>query len=256
MKSVSSSGTYNTTANPDGTYTGTFTDPALTQPAGFFNGAKIHTLLGPNWVAQTGTVTNYTTGAVQFKWNYYGSTYYPQAGNPYYLFGLLSLLDIPSEWFIDANAGILYLWPPQNDSPVNHVVEAKQRDYGFDLSGLSYITIQGLSLFACAINTSATSQYLILNNLSCSYLSHYAFNNTNSGFTAHMRDSGIILNGSHNTLINSTLAYSAGNGVSLLGSSNLVENCTIHDVDYLDVDCGAVNTGISPSTSSQQRDCL
>jgi len=250
VKAIASSGTCKTTANADGTYTGTFTDSALTQPAGFFNGAKIHALFGPNWVAQTGTVTNYTPGSVQFKWNYYGSTYYPQAGNPYYLFGLLSLLDIPSEWFIDANAGILYLWPPQNDSPVNHVVEAKQRDYGFDLRGLSYITVQGLSLFACAINTSATSQYLILNNLSCSYLSHYAFNNTNSGFTAHMQDSGIILNGSNNTLINSTLAYSAGNGVSLLGSSNLVENCTIHDVDYLDVDCGAVNTGISPSTSS------
>jgi hypothetical protein len=249
VTSVATGGTYNATANPDGSYTGTFTDPALTQPAGFFNGATIHALFGPNWTAQTGTVTNYTPGSVQFNWHF-SSIYYPQAGNTYYLFGLLSLLGIPSEWYIDANAGILYLWPPQNDSPVNHVVEAKQRDYAFDLSGLSYITVQGLSLFACAINTSATSQNLILNNLTCSYLSHYALNNGNNGFGSHMVDSGIILNGSNNMLINSTLAYSAGNGVTLLGGSNLVENCTIHDVDYLDVDCGAINTGISPATSA------
>ncbi len=250
VKSVATSGSVSATANPDGTYTGSFADPALTQPAGFFNGATIHALLGPNWVAQTGTVTSSAPGSIQFNWHYRGSTYYPKAGNRYYLFGLLSLLDTPSEWFIDAKAGLLYLWPPQNDSPVNHVVEAKQRDYGFDLSGLSYITVQGLSLFACAINSSATSQYLVLDHLSCSYLSHYALNNTSSGFTIHMQDSGIILNGNHDTLSNSTLAYSAGNGVSLLGTCQLVENCTIHDVDYLDVDCGAINTGLSPAISS------
>ncbi len=249
VKSVATSGSVNATANSDGTYTGSFTDPALTQPAGFFTGATIHALFGPNWVAQTGTVINSAPGSVQFKWQYRGNTYYPEAGNPYYLFGLLSLLGVPGEWFIDPNAGILYLWPPQNDSPVNHVVEAKQRDFAFDLSGLSYITVQGLSLFACAINTSSSSQYLILNYLNCSYLSHYALNNMNGGFNTHMQDSGIILNGSNNVLSNSTLAYSAGNGVSLLGASNLVENCTIHDVDYLDVDCGAINTGLSPSTS-------
>ncbi|EDY16886.1 Carbohydrate binding family 6 [Chthoniobacter flavus Ellin428] len=251
VKATAATGSYNTTANSDGTYTGTYTDPALTQPAGFFNGARIHTVIGPVWVAQTGTVTSSASGSLQFSWHFGGgTTYIPQAGNPYYLFGLLSLLDTPSEWFIDASAHLLYLWPPQNDSPANHLVEAKQRTYGFDLRGRGYITIQGISLFACAINSSSTSQYLTLDHLHCSYVSHYSLNDTTGGFGPHMEDSGLILNGTHHILSNSTIAYSAGNGVTLLGTYHLVENCTIHDVDYLEVDCGAVNTGNSSSTST------
>ena len=167
VKAVADSGSYAPTNNPDGTRTGIYTDAALTQPTGFFDGAKIHLVPGVVWVAQTGTVTNYVSGSLEFRWKMNGTTntYAPKMGDPYFLFGLLSLLDTPGEWFIDSDAKALYLWPPQNDSPSNHTVEAKRRDYGFDLSGRSYINLQGLRLFACAVNSSSTSRGLVLDGL-------------------------------------------------------------------------------------------
>ena len=249
VKATATTGTYDPVPHPNPVYTGTYTDPALTQPAGFFNGARIHTVIGPGWVAQTGTVINYSPGSVSFDWRKVNA-YSPAAGNQYFLFDLLTLLDTGGEWFIDRTANILYLWLPQNDAPAGHLIEAKKRDFGFDLTNRSYITIEGLSFFACSINSSNTSQQLILDGLNCRYLSHYARNDTVNGFGSHMEDSGIILKGSRHILRNSELAFSAGNAVTLLGDHHLVQNCLIHDVDYLAVDCGAINTGNSSSTST------
>lgn len=51
-----------------------------------------------------------------------------------------------------------------------------------------------------------------------------------------------MLHGSNNTLQNCTIAYSAANGVDLLGKNHRVTNCTIHDVDYMALDGAAVYT--------------
>ena len=254
VKAVADSGSYALTNNPDGTRTGTYTDAALTQPAGVFVGAKIHTVPGVVWVAQTGTVTNYSPGFLEFRWKINGTTntYAPKVGDPYFLFGLLSLLDTPGEWFINPSANRLYLWPPQNDSPTNHTVEAKKRDYGFDLSGKSYITLQGLRLFACAVNSSSTSRGLVLDGLDCAYVNHFALIDTAGPWSYHMNDTGLILNGTNNILRNSHIAFSAGNGVTLLGVSNLVDNCVIHDVNYADLDCAAINTGLSATSKANE----
>ena len=59
----------------------------------------------------------------------------------------------------------------------------------------------------------------------------------------HMNDTGIIIQGSYNTLENSEIGYSAGNGVMLEGDNtslitgNVVTNNVIHDVDYMSLDC-------------------
>ncbi len=250
VKAAAASGSYVAKTNADGTSTGTYADPALTQAAGFFKGATIHFLSGPVWVAQTGTVTSSAPGSVQFQWKLLAPNMIPQAGNPYYLFGLLSLLDTPGEWFIDAPSNTLYLWPPQNDAPDLHVIETKRRDYAFDLSGLSYINVQKLSLFACAINSSPASQYLTFDGLTCRYVSHFSLINVSNAWDYHMNDTGLILNGSHHILRNSSIAWSAGNGVAIIGDHHLVENCTIHDVDYSHLDCAAIDTGNSDAVTS------
>jgi len=250
VKATAVSGSYTPKPNADGTSTGTYTDPALTQAAGFFTGAKIHFLPGPVWVAQTGTVTSSSPGSVQFHWNLMAPDMVPATGNPYYLFGLLSLLDTPGEWFIDAPSNTLYLWPPQNDAPDPHLVETKKRDYAFDLSGLSYVTLQNLSLFACSINSSPASQHLILDGLTCRYVSHFSRIDVADAWDYHMNDTGLILNGSHHILRNSSIAWSAGNGVTMIGDHHLVENSTIHDVNYAQLDCAAINTGNSDTPTA------
>ena len=167
-----------------------------------------------------------------------------------------------AEWYLDTSTTpnyTLYLWTPTGDSPANHVVEAKAGAYGFELSGLSYINIEGINLFACSIDTSSASTHDSINGIKALYVSTFELESAGaslgySNWGLHMEDTGIIIQGSGNTLENSEIGYSAGNGVTLLGNNvslsagNVVTNNVIHDVNYMALDCAGVNTGWGPGT--------
>ena len=65
-------------------------------------------------------------------------------------------LDAPTEWFRDPS-GSLYLWTKGSDNPANHNVEAKRRDYAFDLRGRSHVVVDGFNIFASTIVTGKPS---------------------------------------------------------------------------------------------------
>ena len=172
--------------------------------------------------------------------------YGPQPYVNYYLTGQLSLLTAPGEWF--DNNGSLNLWLPLSDSPNNHIVEVKTRYYGFDLSNVSGVMIQNINLFACTIITSTSSNSISLNHLDVVYPSHY--DSIGQLYKTGETNTGIILAGTDNTITNSSVGYSAGNGVTLLGKNSIVSNCLIHDADYAGSDCAGIATGGFPTTSS------
>jgi PA14 domain/Right handed beta helix region len=64
-----------------------------------------------------------------------------------------------------------------------------------------------------------------------------------------MNNSGILLFGQNHILQNSTIAFSAGNGVTLAGSNHKVSNNIVHDVNYTVTDTNAVNAGFYDYTS-------
>lgn len=64
-------------------------------------------------------------------------------GSKYYVENHPILLDNPGEYWFDIATGRLYLWPI-NDSLAT--VEISRHDIGWDLSGLSYQTLDGLAL--------------------------------------------------------------------------------------------------------------
>ena len=262
-----------TASTPLGTVcSATYTDAALDAfPASFWVGATIHengTAAGQG----TGTVTSSAPGSVTFSFVYQGAD--PGAGDTFYLDGGITLdgggafnplttsVGASAEWYLDTSTTpnyTLYLWTPTGDSPANHVVEAKARAYGFELSGLSYIDIEGINLFACSIDTSSASTHDTINGIKALYVSTFELESAGaslgySNWGLHMEDTGIIIQGSGNTLENSEIGYSAGNGVTLMGNNasfgagNVVTNCLIHDVDYMALDCGGVNTGWGPGT--------
>ena len=86
--------------------------------------------------------------------------------------GTFEALDSPSEWYCDAS-GTLYLWDPAGDNPALHDIEVKHREYGFDLTGVSDTTIQGIDLFACTIHTDAGSTNTTLNGLTAAYITQF-----------------------------------------------------------------------------------
>ena len=67
-------------------------------------------------------------------------------GSKYYIENHPALLDQPGEWWYDAQSGRVYLWPLDGMDPSNSNLEISRLDAGFDLTGRSYIILDGLTV--------------------------------------------------------------------------------------------------------------
>ncbi|MBV9285120.1 MAG: right-handed parallel beta-helix repeat-containing protein, partial [Acidimicrobiia bacterium] len=126
--------------------------------------------------------------------------------------------------------------------PAAGAVTVKQRLYGFDLASASDTTVTGLNLFGTTIRTGDASQRDVLAALTVRYPSHFmdfvpdadprvGYGRGCDSQEAGLTTTGIILRGTNNTVRDSTISDSAGNGVVMLGDHNTVTNNVIHDVD-------------------------
>lgn len=225
---------------------GTIYEESLDQPANHWVGANLQISFGKVWISETVMVTASGPGWIRFTFNE-ALNYRPVAKNTFFLTGAAAALDAPGEWVFTPATNILRLQTPDGSNPSTHNVEYKARQHAFDLRGKSHIEVRGLHLFASTIVTDPASHHLVLDALNARYLSHFT---VLKRWSTGLADSGIILDGTTNTLSNSILAFSAGNGVSLLGSGNTVINNVIHDVCY----SGGVGAGIN--TGGGCRDAL
>ncbi|HWE02470.1 MAG TPA: right-handed parallel beta-helix repeat-containing protein [Tepidisphaeraceae bacterium] len=235
-----------TLSNTAALSTVTIYNASLSQAAGTWVGSIAHIAAGAEWVDQVGMITASAPGSITVSYEQETTYQVPQAGNRFYIVGNFKALDSAGEWYRDPVSGALDLWDPAGDSPSKHVVEAKARDYGFDLSGRSDIDVTNIKLFACTINTSAASTNDTLNGIGAQYVSQSIGITPDTldpwGAKFHPHATGIILNGTGNILENSAVAFSSGDGVFLGGSGNTVENTVIHDVDYQAGDEAGITT--------------
>jgi hypothetical protein len=201
-----------------------------------WQGAGIHIMPGSGWYAQTGVVTASGQGWLTFNYTPDQQWTTPRAGNGYYLYGKFQGLDSSGEWYRD-NSGKLYLWAPNNANPAGLNVEVKRRAYAFDLSGDSYTTLQGINIVAATIKTDGGSSNTVLNHLYASYISQFTWESIGWDQPSN---TGIELNGNNSVLENSTIAWSAGDGVIVFGQNVRVTQNVIHDVDYNAGDSAAV----------------
>jgi len=277
-KSVTTAFVSKTRNNSANLTTGVVTDTALPQrPAGFYNGAEIY--FQPNnggwsWIF-SGAVTNVPANGNQITFTSrsdsgkdFGQTVYDPASR-YYLFNKKEFLDTPGEWWHDRANGQLYLWMPASASPASSssVVEVKKRDFAFNLTNRSHITIQGIRLFASSITTDtgsggsalghdssgniiypwrgagylAPSTGIVIDGIHAQYLNHFT-DISGHFFLQWGTCTGIVLSGTGHTIRNSTIEKTAGNGVQLLGKDHIVFNNTLLDTAYAGTDAAAVNT--------------
>ncbi|MBI4975948.1 MAG: right-handed parallel beta-helix repeat-containing protein [Spirochaetes bacterium] len=155
----------------------------------------------------------------------------------YYLVNAKVLLDTQKEWFY--NGSTLYFWAPGGGVPAD--VKFKKRNFAFDLHGVSYITVKGLTIAASTIWTDGNSQGIIIDGINARYISHHV--TLPKGWMSHGSDSGIRLNGTNSVIRNSTIRYSAGFGIVLKVAGNKAENNLVSDIDY----AGTYDCGISPA---------
>jgi len=217
---------------------GVIYDPSLTQDYGYWYGATIHITPGAAWTSYSGTVTDGGPGWLQVSLPTLSSFETPTAGNHYYLSGNFQTLNGPGQWFVDSS-GNLYLWTPGSDDPGGHDVEVKQRQYAFDLSGVSNTTIEGINLFAAAIHTDSGSSNTTIDRVGARYITQFA--DESDGWFPPGPD-GIELNGNGSVFENSTIASSAGDGVYIGGDNVSVLNNTFHDIDYSGTDAAGVRS--------------
>ena len=192
------------------------------------------------FVSRTGTITGgqdgVLTGTMSAAW--------PRNGFWFYLTGKLGLLDQAREWFYDGSGTTkyLYFWSPTGAAPTN--VEVKRRNFAFNLSNRSFIHVKGLDIFASTITTGPTTQGNVFDGLKMKYISHYVTlpplppsqgaPGTDGLFilASHTLDSGVQLRGNNHVFKNSTIDFSAGNGVLLQGTGSRVEDNTIRYTNY------------------------
>jgi hypothetical protein len=224
-------------------------DTALTQPPGYWTGAR---LTARNWfVTESDPVTSSAVGSVTASSLPDCISLSPNQTTSYFLSGKLEVLGHAGEWYYRPGSHELYLWTQDGDSPAGHTVEAKQRAVGFDLSGRSYTSLVGIDVRATTVTTSATSSHDVIDGLVGQYISAYddltpdpnmvSAPDGCAAISAGETTSGIQLNGTANTLRDSTINWSAGNGVLVAGSGNTVTNNTITNVDYLGSYAAGIN---------------
>ncbi len=158
----------------------------------------------------------------------------------FFLHGDLSYLDIEKEYFYDPPTGTLYLYQPGGGMPEENSVEYKTRNTGINLNEHSFITIQGITLFACNLISGTIAEgsdpgtlpecsNILIDGINGKYLSHWS--------TTDVPESavGIQLSGSYNEIRNSDLSYSMGHGIELNGNNSKIINNRITDCSYLGV---------------------
>ncbi len=242
-------------AGPD-TSPQSISDDAL--PALDWRGATVHLWGGDNAFAhQTATVSDFGPNRLTLAGIRPETcpVLCPRPGAFYYVLGGLATLDSATEWAYDPANHWLYFWAPADADPNTLTVTTKQRDLAFDLRGRSYIQIENLHLFGSTLEMDKASQGNLIAGLEARYVSHYTTLPPATPETlqadpqspigqlvaSHGQDSGLIVAGSGNTVRDSQIAGSAGNGILVLGHDNVVTNTVIHDVGYMGSYATALN---------------
>ncbi|NOU85315.1 hypothetical protein GC102_05890 [Paenibacillus sp. LMG 31460] len=217
------------------------THSAINKPANYWAGATV--IVKGWWSTQSAKVTSSSGSTINFNKLPWSDQYTnPGAGVKYMIAGVKGELDRQREWYYDKNTATLYLWAPGGVDPNTLIVEAKQRKYAVDLTGRSYINIEGVNIIGASITTKNAS-FNTIKGINAQYLSHTIGLQTAYSYD----DTGIDLSGSYNTIRDSQIAYSSGNGVVIRGNNNNVINNLIHETDYL----GTYNASVSLAGGKQ-----
>lgn len=171
-------------------------------------------------------VLSYSTNQIEMSYTSIWTNHDLRNGSKYFILNCYDALDADGEWFFDDASNVLYL-VSLNGLPDPGTIEYKVRSNAFDLSGKSYIVINGIKLTASTIKTSGSSTYCTFDRLNVQYPYHSNKMNKQTAF-----NSGFDLNGSHHILKNSEVSWGAGTGVKLNGDYMELINSYIHTCNY------------------------
>jgi len=213
--------------------------------SGYWSGATIIGLVGSQWVTNCGTISSssgssYTATTASAEWAT-GSAAYVGDGKGF-ITNHLNALDSPGEWH--QQSGVLYLWARNSQSPAAQKVEARVRTYAFDLNARNYIQVDGLNVKAAKLNL-RNAQNCTVSNCTVRFVAPFQYHSAGFNRDAASPDqweyTGIEISGSGNMLRDSYIAESWGDGVTVWGTGNTVQNCLIENTDRSLTDAASIS---------------
>jgi len=223
-----------------GSYYGKIKDSALAKSSLNANGAWAVLNVNHQYYVWTRKVLNHVAGSDTFNYTQdLGqsiSTTVSNADDRYYLFGKLSFLDAPGEWYNDTITKTLYFYPPNGLNPNNIGIEIKRRNYGLTASNKDYLTINGITFFATAFqfnSLNSGSDYLIFSNNTIQYSSFTEFYNVVAGQTGTGAEAIFpTIFGSNCKVYGNIFTEGALSALLISGFNNLIENNIAYNFDY------------------------
>lgn len=185
---------------------------------------------------------------------YHGYGY--RKGQWYYAFNLLSEIDMPGEWYIDRESGVLYFWPPEPVAHGDAVVSVLANMV--TMNEASYVTFQGIvieGLRGRALAMTGGRENLVAD---CTFRNSGEDAASVSGGLHHgvtgceiynMAGGGISISGGDRAALSPANHYAVNNhihdygrwyrmyrsGISMHGVGNRVANNLIHDAPHMGI---------------------
>jgi hypothetical protein len=191
----------------------------------------------------------------------YESMYGYRTGKTYYFYNVLEELDEPGEWYLDRDAGLLYLWPPEEleGARLDLSLSTETLLTGENVKNLSFIglTLQGTRDSGIAFSGDGiTVDHCLVQNVAGSGLGLSGYNNTASNNEIrHAGRGGISISGGDaetltpgnsravNNLVHDwgEVVMTYGSGIGLYGTGNLVAHNEMYSAPHIAIMFGGNN---------------
>jgi len=157
-----------------------------------------------------------------------GAGYGFKEGQPFRMFNLLEEMDMPGEWYLDRETGILYFYPP-GDLSNSDVVISRIEDPLIVLRDVSHVTLKGLT-FTSGRGDGMT----IMGGEACRVLGCTVRCCAGTGIQISGGLNHIVMACDLYTLGRGGLSVSGGNRKTLAPAGHVVENCHVYDFSRID----------------------
>jgi len=222
-----------------------FSDQLLAQAGANFTGGDLWLLTGRKWVSYSSTIFSHDGNTISyvFPGKAGSDAYKPQPGSNYFITGLINCIDMDKEWFYHQQSKTLYFQPPGGVDPAELPVQVRTRQWGFDVGDRDYIEIVNINFFAAAVNFTDSENCLFDGARIFYPVPFYAADSwASTESPQNARYSSIKLGGKNNIVKNCEVAYSWGEGIVVFGTGNTVDNCLVHDIDWISTDAAPIHT--------------
>lgn len=241
-----------------------FSDTDLNQDEkDYWKGGTFVTLFGEAWTLSYAKIVGSSNGSLNLQDHKrgkgaYGISYYanPMPSDYGYITHHVNTVDMPGEWYVNDETGMLILYPPEGAEIDTFTVEAKQRQQVIDMTDRRYVQFVGINTRGGGVTMAGASEMCVLNGGTHKYISQFDWSSAHDTHTLRMYaedgldiydpvkgkidapelgEVGFFAHGYNNAFMNADIQYSAGAGIYLTGTYTYVENCVVGHTSYAGV---------------------